>query len=80
MGKTLKEAEIMLAYSKEYPGGVPVYDKYELLKPTIQGEKLVSEFVVEKKEEKKPYIVVMWWHEHAGMCGIQANTGYLEVE
>ena len=80
MGKTLKEAEIMLAYSKEYPGGVPVYDKYELLKPTIQGEKLVSEFVVEKKEEKKPYIVVMWWHEHAGMRGIQANTGYLEVE
>ena len=73
------EARIILAYSKGRPGGIPIYEKNEILKPIIQGESLVAEFKVVEKE-KRPYIVVMWWPEHAGMCGIQANTGYLEVE
>ena len=73
------EAKIILAYSKGYPGGIPIYEKYEVLKPTTQDKNLVAEFVV-KKNEKKPYIVVMWWPRIGGLCGIQANTGYLDAE
>lgn len=73
------EAEIILAYSKGDPGGIPIYEKYEVLKTTQDGNNLVADFNVEKRE-KKPYIVVMWWPKHSGMCGIQANTAFLEVD
>ena len=73
------EAQIILAYSGTYAGGIPVYEKNEILNPKVVGDNLVVKFNVFKKE-KRPYIVVMWWHEFSGMCGIQANTKFIEVE
>ncbi len=73
------EAEIILAYSDNYPGGVPIYEKYEVMKAFVNNKRLVAEFTVVKKN-KRPYIVIMWWPEYTGMCGIQANTGFLDAE
>ena len=73
------EAEIILAYSTGEAGGIPIYSKNEVLKPIVQNDLLVAEFTVQKKDVE-PYVVVMWWPEQNGMCGIQANTSYLQVE
>jgi hypothetical protein len=76
----LQKAEIMLAYSKDHAGGVPVYDPFETLKAKEIDGKLSATFTVERRESKKPYIVVMWWPKVCCPCGIQANTKFLEVE
>jgi hypothetical protein len=73
------DAEIILAYSKYSPGGIPVYGPFVTIKGKVVGDKLVGEFVVERKDEK-PYINVMWWPELPGMCGISAHTGFLEAQ
>lgn len=73
------EAEIILAYSTGSPGGIPIYQKTEKLEPILVGDKFVAKFKVIKKDTQ-PYIVVMWWHKMDGMCGIQANSKFLEVE
>ena len=56
MKNMLRETKIILAYSKRRPGGIPIYDRYEVLKLKVDGNNLVAEF----KVEKKPYIVIMW--------------------
>ena len=76
----LKKAEIMLAYSKDHAGGVPVYEPFETLKASEANGKLRAIFTVENRENEKPYIVVMWWPKVCCPCGIQANTKFLEVE
>jgi hypothetical protein len=73
------DANIILAYSKNSPGGIPVYEPFVAIKARVVGEQLVGEFVVEKRDGK-PYINVMWWPEQPGMCGIRAHTGFLEVQ
>ncbi len=73
------EAVIILAYSSSVPRGIPVYRPSKILDSTTVDERLVAKFVVEKRPEEKPYIVVMWWPEDPGTCGIQANSGFLEV-
>jgi hypothetical protein len=72
-------AQIILAYSKNGSGGIPIYGKNEILETTLVKGKFLAKFEV-SKQEKQPYIVVMWWHKMDGMCGIQANSQYLEVE
>lgn len=73
------QAEIILAYRTDSPGGIPIYDDYEVLSSTVQDKDLVARFVVDTEREGRPYIVVMWWPEHPGMCGIQANSGFIET-
>jgi hypothetical protein len=79
MGDMPNEAEIILAYSAGGAGGIPIYSNNEILKPKVKNELLVADFTIQKKDGE-PYIVVMWWPEQSGMCGIQANTSYLRVE
>ena len=79
MDEERQEAQIILAYSAGNPGGIPIYEKNEILEPVLVGTKLVAKFKVVKKNTR-PYIVVMWWHKMGGMCGIQANTKYLVVK
>ncbi len=74
-----QQAEIILAYTTGTSGGIPIYQKNEMLKAKVVGDKLVATFKV-VKQKKQPYLVVMWWPEMGGMCGIQANTPYLVVE
>ena len=76
----LKSAEIILAYSKGHPGGIPIYDPYEVLKPTVKEGKSTARFSIEKREDTKPYIVVMWWPQQCCFCGIQANSDFIEIE
>jgi hypothetical protein len=76
----LQDAEIMLAYSKDHPGGVPIYESCDVLEAKALDGELSATFSVEKRKNEKPYIVVMWWPNVCCPCGIQANTGYLEVE
>lgn len=75
----LRDAEVILAYSKQHAGGIPIYEPYETISTKAVGETLVGEFVVRKKDGM-PYINVMWWHEQPGMCGINAHTGFLKVQ
>jgi hypothetical protein len=74
------DADIILAYSKNRPGGIPIYEPYETINTEVVGDKLVGEFVVKKKRKKKPYINVMWWPAQPGMCGINAHTGFLKAQ
>jgi hypothetical protein len=73
------EAEVMLAYSAT-PGGIPIYEPYEILETEVRGERVVAEFQIERRAGSKPYIVVMWWPTEGGLCGIQANSGFIESE
>lgn len=75
----LLDAEVILAYSKQNPGGIPVHEPYERVETKVVGDDLVGEFTVRKKDGR-PYINVMWWHEQPGMCGINAHTSFLEVQ
>ncbi len=79
LDKDREAAQIILAYSKNGAGGIPIYEKNEILEPTLINGKFVAKFEVAQQKEQ-PYIVVMWWHKMDGMCGIQANSQYLEVE
>jgi hypothetical protein len=76
----LREAEIILAYSKDHAGGIPIYDPFQILHATATNEKRSAVFQVERREGLRPYIVVMWWNKVDGLCGVQANTGFLQVE
>jgi hypothetical protein len=73
-----RDAEIILAYSKYSPGGIPLNRPYITVNTRVVGDKVFGEFVVEKRDEN-PYLNVMWWPEQAGMCGISAHTGFLMV-
>ncbi|APV48875.1 hypothetical protein BWI17_03775 [Betaproteobacteria bacterium GR16-43] len=75
----LREAEVILAYSNQHPGGIPIYEPYETISTRPIGKSLVGEFAV-RKGEGRPYVNVMWWHKRPGMCGISAHTGFLAVQ
>jgi hypothetical protein len=75
----LQKAEIILAYSDTYAGGIPIYDAFETLNAKQSKGKLTATFTVEYRDNSKPYIVVMWWPNVCCPCGIQANTEFLDV-
>ena len=76
----LKNAEIILAYGKGHAGGIPIYEPYEVLEAIVKKGKSTARFSIEKREDTKPYIVVMWWPQQCCFCGIQANSDFIEPE
>ena len=76
----LRKAEISLAYSEHESGGIPIYEPVEVLMLESKGGRSMASFAVKDKRPMRPYIVVMWWHEKYGRCGVQANSGFIPVK
>ena len=71
--------EMILAYSKATPGGIPIYDSFETLETFEEESRVVAEFSIEDRGELRPYITVMWWPPECCLCGAQANSKFLAL-
>ena len=76
----LEDLQIKLSYPQAKIGGKFVSEPDETLNPTFEAGMASAEFIVQKRGERIPYVLVMWWPEGCCLCGIQATSKYIEVE
>ena len=69
---------VMLGYSRTYLNDIRLLEEYEELNFEVVDKNATGIFTVSNKQGMKPYLHVKWWPKLGGVCGIVANSDFIE--